>query len=38
MLFRATRFDSFESSLGPSRSRSKFINVYGAFWDPKRLQ
>ena len=32
--FRATCFDSFESSSGPSRNRSKFINVYCAFWDP----
>jgi len=25
---------SFKSSSGPSRNRSKFINVYGSFWDP----
>ena len=36
--FRATCFDSFESSSGPSRNRSKFINVYGAFWDPERVR
>ena len=36
--FRATCFDSFESSSGPLRNRSKFINVYGALWDPERLQ
>ena len=33
--FRAKCFDSFESSSGPSTNRSKFINVYGAFWDPE---
>ena len=36
--FRATCFDYFESSSGPSRNRSKFINVYGTFWDSDRLQ
>jgi len=36
--FRATCFDSFESSSDPSRNRSEFINVYSAFRDPERLQ
>jgi len=36
--FRATCFDSFESSSGPSRNRSKFINVYGAFWHTERVR
>jgi len=31
----ATCFASFESSSGPSRNRSKFINVYSAFWNPE---
>jgi len=34
----ATCLDSFESSSGPSRNRSKFIKVYGAFWDPERYK
>ena len=36
--FRAICFDSFESSSGPPRNRSKVIKVNSAFWDPKRLQ
>jgi len=33
----ATCFDSLESSSGPTKNRSKVIQVYRALWDPKSL-